>query len=222
MRSRCPMMLVTACAALLAASAPAALAGGEDPVDGARGNPLRLPLAALFAGEPPPPPPPAGPAAPGVFPVEPLGAGDSRVGRATVKGGLGFTSSPTDFLIALEGSYFLTNDLAVGPLFQLGIDDDPFIFAPSLNVRYLFDLRGLPRLRPLAEGGIGLVYESEDSGPRTRDETGFLIDFGGGFQYFLTDRVAVGSEILFNFIPDEVLGDHFFLSWQVLAVSFLF
>jgi hypothetical protein len=222
MRTRCPTMLLTACAALLLASVPAALAGAEDPGDGARGNPVRLPLAALFADEPPPPPQPVGPAAPRAFPVEPLGAGDSRVGRAAVKGGLGFTLGPTDFLLALEGSYFLTNDLAVGPLFQLGIDDDPFIFAPSLNARYLFDLRGLGRLRPLVEGGIGLVYECEDIGPRDRDETGFLFNFGGGFQYFLTDGVAVGSEVLFNFVPDEVLGDRFFFSWQVLAVSFFF
>jgi hypothetical protein len=148
--------------------------------------------------------------------------GDSRVGRAMLKGGIGFTSSPSDFLLTLEADYFFTNGLAVGPLFQLGLWDDPFIFAPTLNFKGVFDLPEVRRLKPLVEGGLGLAYMDADRRHGGADDTGFLLDFGGGLQYFVDDRIAVGSEVLFNFVPGEVLGDHFFFSWQLVTLNFLF
>jgi len=136
------------------------------------------------------------------------------------KGGLGFTLSPTDFLLTAEADYFFTNNFAIGPLLQFGIDDDPFLFAPTVNFKGVFDLPQVPRLKPIVEGGLGLVYR-DDAHP-DRSETDFLINFGGGFQYFLGDEVALGNEILFNFIPGEVNGDSFFFSWQMLTISFMF
>jgi hypothetical protein len=151
-----------------------------------------------------------------------VGHGDSRVGRAMLKGAIGFTLSPSDFLLALEADYFVTNGFAVGPLFQFGLWDDPFILAPSLNFKGVFDLPEVEGLKPIVEGGLGLVYMDEHHRHWDADETGFLLNFGGGLQYFIDDPIAIGSEILFNFIPDEVLGDHFFFSWQLVTVSFLF
>src|SRR5262245_21832588 len=65
-----------------------------------------------------------------------------RQGHLAAKTGLGFILSPTDFLLILQGDYFLTQNLSIGPLFQFGVSDDPFIFAPTVNVQWMFDLQG--------------------------------------------------------------------------------
>jgi hypothetical protein len=157
----------------------------------------------------------AGPAAPYQRP---------RLGAFSAHGGVGFTASPETFLFAMGADYFITSELSIGPLLQFGFEDDWSIFAPSLNVRWTFDLDLADpwnRLKPFAEGGIGGCYMHHK---RTGDdeEWGFLINFGGGLEYYVTDTLALGTEMLFNFLPGEVQGQDFFFSWQVLTVRFLF
>ncbi len=45
---------------------------------------------------------------------------------------------------------------------------------------------------------------------------------GGGIEYFVTEQFAVGSSIMFNVMPDSVIGENFFFSWQMGAARFLF
>jgi hypothetical protein len=148
-----------------------------------------------------------------------------RDGHLAAKTGLGFTLSPDDFLLILQADYFLTNNFSIGPLLQFGVDDDPFIFAPTLNFQGMFDLpgAGMERLKPFVQGGIGVVYMNKDRPNRPNvDDTGFLINVGGGFEYFVTDRLSLGNNIMFNIMPDDVLGDHFFFSWQFVTVRYQF
>jgi hypothetical protein len=200
--------------ALAAAPAPGVVdaisPGGES---GFRGWSFGFPFAApaILGADAAPPPPGA------------VGSG-SRLGRFSARPGLGFTASPTTFLFALGLEYFVTENLSAGLQGQIGVSDDHFLAAPTLGVQWTFDLPypGLERLKPLAQGGLGFAYLERDRPGSNPDEVGFLMNFGGGVDYYLTDSIAIGSTMLFNFLPDETLGDHFFFSWQVVAARFLF
>jgi len=154
--------------------------------------------------------------------VTPYGA--PRLGAFSVHGGMGLTASPTTFQFALGAEYFVTSNLSVGPLMQFGFEEHWSIIAPSINVRWTFDLdieSPWNRLTPFAEMGMGACYIHHDR-PGDNEEWGFLINFGGGIDYYLTDDLSIGTEMLFNFLPGEVQGEHYFFSWQVVTLRFLF
>ncbi len=140
----------------------------------------------------------------------------------------GFTADPENFLLAFEAPFGVAPGVTVGPLLQLGLSDDWTIVAPSANVRYAFDLSAastpeVRRLSPFIQGGLGFAYLDRDrSGRRDRDDTGFLFNMGGGIEYFVTEQFAVGSSIMFNVLPDSVIGENFFFSWQMGSARFLF
>ena len=48
--------------------------------------------------------------------------------------------------------------------------------------------------------------------------------FGVGFgaDYPITDSVSLGSSMLFNFLPDDVVDENFYFSWQVVGVRYRF
>ena len=144
-------------------------------------------------------------------------------GPFSVQAGLGFTADPDAFLLEFEGNYRLGDGLSVGPLLQLGLDDDFTLVSPSGYVRYTFDLSHvtapeLRRLQPYVQGGLGFTYIDDDDD----DDIGFLISFGFGADYPITDSVSLGSRMLFNFLPDDVVDENFYFSWQVVGVRYRF
>ena len=152
----------------------------------------------------------------------------------SVQGGLGFTADPDAFLLEFEGNYYLGRGLSVGPMVQLGLDDDFTLVSPSAYLRYSFDLSefSVPefrRLTPYLQGGTGFTYVDIDV-PRNLppgvnvddDDIGFLMSFGFGADYQITNSFSVGSRMLFNVLPDDVFGENFYFSWQVAAARFRF
>jgi hypothetical protein len=128
--------------------------------------------------------------------------------------GVGFTASPTNFLLGVDTAYWLSENVAIGPLLQFGIGDDTII-APTANVHLE---AALPKLLPEAarlfvQGGIGFAYINPDG--RRSDDAGFLANFGLGFEVELSPVVSLGSNMLFNFLPEKTAGEHFFYSWQI-------
>ena len=160
--------------------------------------------------------------------VSPLSTSSER-SPLSVQASLGFTGSPSTFLMALELPYSLTDHLSLGPAMQLGVDSNQTFFTFSANLRYAFDLsQALPqfeerdKLKPFVQGGIGLAHYSTDTRGRDRNETGFLLNMGFGIDYYLTEKIALGSNMLFNVIPGAVLGDRFVYSWQLASLRFHF
>ena len=64
----------------------------------------------------------------------------SRQGTACLRVGVGFTLDPETFLSAFEGNYFVHNNVAVGPLVQVGVSGNRLILGTTVNVRGVFDL----------------------------------------------------------------------------------
>lgn len=150
----------------------------------------------------------------------------AKDGRFSVQGGAGLTASPDSFLLEFEGAYEFGNGFAAGPAIQFGLDNHFLLVAPTVFGRYGFDLSGVSQkvlqpLTPYVQTGMGFAY-MEEGRRNTRDEADFLINLGVGADYALTDHVSVGSRMLFNFLPDKVLGQSFYYSWQVAALRYRF
>jgi len=133
--------------------------------------------------------------------------------------GIGFTSDPTTFLIGMGLDASINRNFALGPLLQIGVDDNTTLLAPSLNFKGIFGER---EFHPYVQSGLGFAYLEKEHRHGDNDEFAFLVNFGGGLDVELTQSMVIGSGILFNFLPDEALGEHFFFSWQVLTLGFRF
>lgn len=150
-----------------------------------------------------------------------------RAGDWSAHASIGFMLGPDALLLATGAEYALTDSFGIGPLFQFGVDDNLLVFAPTLNGRFRFDLSGadagwVRRLDPFLQFGLGLAYIDKDHRIGDDEEAGFLLNGGFGFEYRITDRFALGNNLLFNGLPTEVLDESFFFSWQFLTARYRF
>jgi hypothetical protein len=150
-----------------------------------------------------------------------------EAGALSLQGGLGFTADPDAFLLEFEGDFGLGNGFSIGPALQLGVDDNLALVSPTLFGRYSVDLRGtthehLRRMTPYAQFGLGLTHIDKENRRRDRDDTGFLMNLGFGVDYAVTKNVSFGSRMLFNILPEDVLNENFYYSWQVAAIRYRF
>jgi hypothetical protein len=154
---------------------------------------------------------------------------DGNAGHFGVRAGIGFTAGPSTFLTAFELPYYLTDRFSLGPQIQIGVDDRDTLVAPTLNARFAPDfgqrnssnefVRGIS---PFLQGGVGLLYMQREFGRGDRDDTEFLFNLGLGLDFPLTERVSVGTQMMFNVIPDGVFDEKFFFSWQLANVQYRF
>jgi opacity protein-like surface antigen len=141
------------------------------------------------------------------------------------RAGLGFTDDPSSLLLNLEAPYAFDQWVSAGPMFQIGIDDNNTIVAPTLNVTVTIpDLPGedFDLIHPFGFIGMGFAVIEDDNRRNDNSSTGFLVNFGFGVEYQLSDHFFLGTEMMFNFLPEETLDEHFFYSWQVLGARFAF
>lgn len=149
---------------------------------------------------------------------------DRREGTSAITVSGGFTLGPDTTLAAFELDHFVTDRIAVGPLLQVGLSSDDFIFAPSLDVKLYADVVGVDfrGVAPFVQGGVGFAYIDKNGRGSGREDVGFLFNFGAGADLFVTDRLSLGTSVLFNVLPGEVEGEEFFFSWQLVTFSIHF
>ena len=149
----------------------------------------------------------------------------SEEGRFSIAMGMGFTAapdSPETFLLDFEGDYRLAQGFSLGGQIQIGLEDDYTLVSPAGYLRYTFDLDAV---RPYAMAGFGFTYVDLDlpaGSPIDDDDVGFMLNFGIGTDVVLTDRISLTSKMLFNFMPDDIFGEDFYYSWEILGVRFRF
>ena len=140
----------------------------------------------------------------------------------SLRAGMGFTADPDDFLLNFELPYRFDQYVSVGPMIQVGLGERRYIVAPTANLTITVpDMPGetLDRLRPHFFGGIGFaVIENKDRGGSNRG-VGFLANAGVGIDYVLSERVSVGSRMIFNFLPGRTLDENFFYSWEIIGLK---
>jgi hypothetical protein len=152
-------------------------------------------------------------------------AQESRAGRFAAGVGIGLqgdTADGTAFAIGLSGDYFLSHNVSLGPLLQLGITDDLTQVGLSLQAKFTADILEIPALKPHVEAGIGFIYADLDRGRGDADDTSYLIPVGVGAEYRLGPKLALDTTLLFNFTDLDDVGDEdFFITWLV-GVKFAF
>ena len=154
---------------------------------------------------------------------EPANSSSARGGGGlptgwSLRAGIGFTHDPTAFLLNFEAPYAFDQWVSAGPMFQIGFDDHDTIVAPTVNVTVTIpDLPGenFDRFHPYGFTGMGFAYIEDDNRRNDNSSAGFLINFGFGLEYQVSDNFFLGSQMMFNFLPEEVLDEHFFYSWQI-------
>ncbi|MEQ8766792.1 MAG: hypothetical protein RL885_22960 [Planctomycetota bacterium] len=143
--------------------------------------------------------------------------------RGSAGFGIGATFDPDAFLGVGHADFYIVDHLAIGPLLQIARDSDDKIIAPSFNVKGAFEiLTDGPRIRPFGTAGIGFAYIEDDDIPFDDDDLGLLLNLGLGADVFIIENVSVGTAIYFNFLPDKVLDERYFTSWEILSVNFHF
>ncbi len=144
----------------------------------------------------------------------------------SVQTGIGFTADPDTFLVNLDVPYFFNEWIAFGPAMQIGVSDKRTVVSPTGHVRITIpDLpgRALDRVRPYGIAGMGFTVIENDSGRRDGDAAvGFLIDFGAGVEYQVSEKVFLGTQMLFNVLPADVKREDFYFAWQVAGIRFDF
>ncbi len=143
----------------------------------------------------------------------------------SLRGGLGFMDDPDAFLLNFEIERFLRDEVAVGLGMQLGVDDDYTVVSPMLFTRYVFDLSGvqndvIKKLQPFAQAAAGIAHIDTDTRRRDRDGTDFLLSMGAGFDYPLRDPLSIGTRMLVNIIPGEVLNERVYFSWEIVSIRY--
>jgi len=152
--------------------------------------------------------------------------GRSRVGTMAVDSGIGFTLGPDTFLLGIHGDYFLGEHLAVGPMLQLGVSDSIFLLAPTFGVKGIFDIphSGFARrVKPFIQAGGGFAYATSDAPSGSNDDDiSFLLNVGFGTDIYVTRRVSLGNNLLFNIVPTKLFSNRFFFSWQFITFRYHF
>ena len=132
------------------------------------------------------------------------------------------TPDSTAYAIGLYGDYYLTRGLSIGPLLQMGFTDDLMQLGLTAQAKYTFDLANIPQLKPHVQAGLGFIYADLDQGSgRSEDDTSFLIPFGVGAEYKLTDSISLDGTVLFNITDLDVRDEDFFMTW-FLGLKFAF
>lgn len=137
----------------------------------------------------------------------------------SLRGGIGFTADPGTFLMTVEMPWHIDELVSIGPMFQLGVSDDEVYFAPTLGLYLHPRLTGdLEPFHPYGHVGFGLAYlDKDDRGPRDGEDADFQFTAGLGVEYELRKDFLMGTGLLFNVIPDGVVGEEFIFGWQVLT-----
>lgn len=140
--------------------------------------------------------------------------------------GAGFTVDPNTFLLNFELPYSFDRFVSAGPMLQVGIEDEKLIVAPTLNLTIRVpDMPGddFDRFHPHIFGGVGLGILNNDDRRGENTDVGFLVNTGFGVDFDLSERVTLGSRMIFNFLPaDRTLGQKFWYSWEVGSIRLAF
>lgn len=144
---------------------------------------------------------------------------DGSTGRFFAGAALGLqTDTPdgTAYALGLYGDYYLTRRFSIGPLLQIGLTGDLFQVGLTGQAKYTLGIAGFPELKPHVQAGIGFIYADLDrKGSKREDDTSFLMPFGAGAEYQLTDAVSLDASVLFNITNLDVRDENFFITWLI-------
>lgn len=155
---------------------------------------------------------------------------ESRRGRPPVEPrqlfiGIGFTDGPDTFLLGGEADFPVNQRLSIGPMLQLGFDDNTTLIAPSFQAKYRIPLEygsGPSAFTPFVQGGIGAAYLDKSDMSGDHSGVGLLVHIGGGVEMQLDKDLVLATNLQADLLPVHVAGEGFMWSWQILQLGFRF
>ena len=146
--------------------------------------------------------------------------------RLSVSTGLGFASSigednfaTSGFLWQVDAEYFLTESIAAAVYMQVIPVDGATLFNFAVDGRYHFKPVA-DKIRPYVGFGFGVAHAGFDF--TDFSVNGALFAFAVGGEYDLTERLALTSDMRFNFVAGDSYTDSFFFTWQMIGARFRF
>lgn len=137
--------------------------------------------------------------------------GLGKVGDYLGTAGVGFTASPSSFLLSPQLEYLYREDVTVSGLAQIGLSDG-VLFTGGGVVRWVLGSHNY--IKPTIEAGIGIALSS-DILPKN---FGVHILTGIGVDYALSRDMSLGTVLRLNFAPPM---KDFFISWPLLLARFV-
>lgn len=135
--------------------------------------------------------------------------------------GFNFSALPVLERIGLDAPW--RTDFIVEPFINTVISPDKNIEVGS-NFLIKFTFPVTEKIHPYIKGGVGALYMSQHTKEQST-QYNFLPQGGGGFQYFLNDKTALGFEYRYRHLsnasiksPNSGIDAHLFLT----GVSFFF
>jgi hypothetical protein len=157
-------------------------------------------------------------------------AQDSEAGAArdwSLQFGAGFTVDPDMLLLPLTLERRIAEGLYIGPSLQVGLSDSHTFIAPTVELRWAF-LQGIgdsgvvETLIPFVTAGAGAAYLEKSQRSGDDDEWKLMVDAGAGIDLALGDTISLGSRVVLDWFPDELLDEDFLFTWQVLTLRIRF
>jgi hypothetical protein len=162
---------------------------------------------------------PAAAVAPSADPA--LGRGDAGAPNdTTLPVGLGLTFGPSAPMLAAALDFPIDKQITFGPSLQYAFESDLSLASLTGQLKYyLVPDEKNAKFVPYATFGAGIASIDKQGGGA---DQGFVADFGAGVRLLTGEHYRLGTELRFNWLPDEVAGEDTFFSWELLHVVITF
>lgn len=143
----------------------------------------------------------------------------------------GFSIDPDTFIVGVRGHGFIEPTIATGPMLRFGFSDDWTLVMPSWTIKWFPSAvhdgdgdGGFPsRLHPYLEGGVGVVWGEKDRDNRSdKDDLGVLLSLGFGLDIVADENLVIGTGILVDVFPIEIVDENVMLSWHLISIELRF
>lgn len=160
-------------------------------------------------------PPAAAPAADSVAFEDDLAPKDT-----TLPVGIGLTFGPSAPMLAAALDFPLDKQITFGPSLQYAFENDLTLLSVTGQLKYYFKMDDdRPKLQPYGVFGAGLASVDKDG---ISGDEGLLINVGAGLRLLTGDHYSLGSELRFNWLPDDLGNEESFFSWELVHVVISF
>lgn len=140
--------------------------------------------------------------------------------HTTLPVGIGMTFGPSAPMLAAALDFPLDKQITFGPSVQYAFEDDLTLMTATAQIKYYLGTDDKKaKFLPYATFGAGLASIDKDG--RSSD-SGFLINAGAGVRLLTGDHYRVGSELRFNWLPDDVGGEDNYFSLELVQVVISF
>lgn len=142
---------------------------------------------------------------------------------------VGFSIDPDTFIFGVRGEGFIEPTITTGPMLRFGFGDDWTLVMPSWTLKWFPAAvhdgdGGFPsRLHPYLEGGVGVIWGEKDRDNRSdKDDFGVLLSLGFGVDIVADENLVIGTGILVDIFPIDIVDEHVMLSWHLISIEFRF